>query len=78
MTDKPPTKPKAPKAPKELTETHTYHHFDPLVPKVYVKVVRNTKGFNVEAAISDCATVDQAISLADDAMKKLQAHYPLE
>jgi hypothetical protein len=59
-------------------ETHTYHHYDPPVPKVYVKVVRNTKGFNVEAAVSDCTNVGQAMGLLDDAMKELQRHYPLE
>lgn len=59
----------------EPNEQHIYHHSDGDGPRITVKVERNSRGFNYEAAVSGARTVDEALALLRDAEAKLQAAY---
>jgi hypothetical protein len=58
-----------------MEENHQYHHFDNDGPRVSVKVEKNSKGYNYEAHVSGCKTVDEAMALLNDAVAKLKAAY---
>lgn len=58
-----------------MEEQHIYHHSDSDGPRVSVKVVQNTKGFNYEASVQGCKSVDEAMALLLDAQKKLDAEF---
>jgi hypothetical protein len=60
---------------KPTPDQHIYHHNDNDGPRIYVKVVQNTKGFNYEATVSDAKTVGEAMALLMDAEAKLKAKY---
>lgn len=55
-------------------DTHTYHHNDDQ-PRVSVKVEKNTKGYNYEASVSNCASVETAKALVDEIMASLERTY---
>ena len=58
-----------------MEEQHVYHHNDNDGPRVYVKVEKNTKGFNYEATVSGCKTVEEAMAMLVDAEAKLRQQF---
>lgn len=58
-----------------MDDQHVYHHSDSDGARVYVKVERNTKGFNYEASVTGAKTVDEAMAMLQDAEAKLRAVY---
>lgn len=54
-----------------MDDQHVYHHSDSDFPKAE----KNTKGFNFEAHVQGCKTVDQAMAMLKDATAKLEAEY---
>ncbi len=59
----------------ETMEQHIYTHSDSDGARITVKVEKNTKGFNYEAAVSGATTVEEAMALLKDAQAKLQAEF---
>lgn len=59
----------------QVIETHFYHHYDNDGARVTVKVERNTKGYNWEAAVTGAKTVDEAMVLLEDAEAKLRTKF---
>lgn len=58
------------------TEQHVYHHQDQgYHPTISMKVERNSRGFNWEASVSGCQTVNGALLLLRTAEQALQAEY---
>ena len=58
-----------------MEEQHVYYHNDSDGPRVSVKAEKNSKGFNFEAHVQGCKTVDEAMSLLTEATEKLAAEY---
>lgn len=58
-----------------MEEQHIYHHSDNDGARINVKVEKNTKGFNYEATVTGAKTVEEAMSLLQEAQKKLEATY---
>jgi hypothetical protein len=56
---------------------HVMHHSDhtPITPTINVKAEKNTKGYNYEASVSGCGSVEQAMTLLDTVMQSLQRTY---
>ena len=56
-------------------DQHIYHHDANAGPTITVKAEKNTKGFNYEAAVSGAATVEQAMTLLNQAIDALESRY---
>lgn len=56
-------------------DQHVYHHNIESGPRIYVKVEKNTKGFNYEATVSNAISVDEAMTMLKDAQAKLEAEF---
>lgn len=54
---------------------HVYHHSDNDGPKVYVKVEKNSKGYNWEATVTGVRSVDEALDMLQEAETGLKAMY---
>jgi hypothetical protein len=54
----------------KMEDQHIYHHSNE-TPTVYVKVEKNSKGYNWEVSVSNCKTIDEAVSLLKEAEAKL-------
>lgn len=57
-----------------MDETHVYHHNDDK-PRINVKAEKNTKGYNYEASVTGCESVEQAMTMLDQVMQSLQRTY---
>jgi len=58
-----------------MEEQHVYHHNDNDGPRINVKVVQNTKGFNYEATVTNASSVEEAMKLLVDAQTQLAEKY---
>lgn len=58
-----------------MEEQHIYHHNDSDGIRIYVKVEKNTKGFNYEATVTGAKTVDEAVATLKSAQGALEAQY---
>lgn len=58
-----------------MEEQHIYHHSDSDGARVNVKVERNSRGFNYEATITGAKTVDEAMTMLQEAEGKLKTAY---
>ena len=58
-----------------VNRTDVYHHSDNDGPKIYLKVEKNSKGFNYEASVTGAKTVEEAIKLLKQAEKELNSLY---
>ena len=58
-----------------MEDQHVYHHYDKAEPSITVKAEKNSKGWNFEAAVSGCASVEQAMELLERATQALEAKY---
>jgi hypothetical protein len=58
-----------------MEDQHIYTHNDSDGPRVSVKVEKNSKGFNYEAHVQGCKTVEEAIDLLNLAVVKLTESY---
>jgi hypothetical protein len=54
---------------------HIFHHSGSDVPKVNVKVERNSRGYNWEASVAGAESVEDAISLLATAEERLRLHF---
>lgn len=57
-----------------MEETHVYHHNDEK-PRISVKAEKNTKGYNYEASVTGCESVEQAMAMLDQVMQSLARTY---
>jgi len=57
-----------------MDDQHIYHHNDDK-PRINVKAEKNTKGYNYEASVTGCESVEQAMELLDTVMQSLQRTY---
>jgi hypothetical protein len=53
---------------------HIYHHNDN-APVIFAKVEKNSKGYNFEASVGGCSTVEEALTLLATAMARLESIY---
>jgi hypothetical protein len=58
-----------------INDMNVYNHYDNDGPRVSVKVEKNSKGFNYEAHVQGCATVEVAMLMLKDAIDRLNATY---
>ena len=58
-----------------MEDSHVYHHYDRTPPSITVKAERNSKGWNYEAAVSGCESVEQAMELLIRATQALESQY---
>lgn len=58
-----------------MEEQHVYHHNDNDGPRINVKVEKNSRGFNYEAGVQGCSTVEEAMALLRDAEAQLANAY---
>ena len=56
-------------------DKHIYHHYDSDGARVTVKVEKNSKGYNWEAAVSGAKTVEEAMQKLKEAEAQLLATY---
>jgi hypothetical protein len=56
-------------------EQHVYYHNDNDGPRVNVKVVQNTKGFNYEVTVMNAMSVEEAMKILVDAQTQLAEKY---
>jgi hypothetical protein len=59
----------------KMEEHHIYHHYDTEGVRIYVKVEKNTKGFNYEATVTGAKTVEEAVATLKFAQEALEAQY---
>lgn len=57
-------------------EQHLYHHTVPVGPKLNLKIIQNTKGYNFEITVTGAASVSEAMALIGEAHRALDTHYP--
>lgn len=57
-----------------MEEQHIYNHSD-RPARVNVTVERNTKGFNYGATVVDATSVEEALTLLDEALAGLRARF---
>ena len=57
-----------------LERQDVYHHYDDK-PKVNMKVERNSRGYNWEVTVTGSVSVDEALTIVQDAKKKLSQIY---
>ena len=60
-----------------MDDQNVYYHND-ATPKVAMKVERNSRGFNYEASVSNCASVEEAMALLSNAEQHLRKTYGTE
>lgn len=58
-----------------MEDQHIYHHYEKAQPSITLKVEKNTKGFNYEAAVSGCSGVAEAMALIEQAIGELEARF---
>jgi len=59
----------------QANEVHHYHHSETNGPRLNVKVVKNTKGWNYEITVTGAATPAEALAMIDDTEAQLIARY---
>ncbi|MFZ2992607.1 MAG: hypothetical protein WA061_02720 [Microgenomates group bacterium] len=59
----------------ELPVQHVYNHEDTLEPRINIKVEKNSKGFNYDVTVTEAKSVDEAMELVKDAIKKLKIEF---
>ena len=57
-----------------MEDQHIYHHSEE-IPRISVKVEKNSRGYNWEVSISTAKTIEEAISLLKEAERKLAASF---
>ena len=60
-----------------MEDQHIYHHHDDDKPRVAAKAEKNSRGWNLEASVSNCLTPDQTIALLKEVTDSLQRTYSM-
>ena len=58
-----------------MEDQHIYHHNDADGPRFNVKAERNTKGYNYEATVTGAKSINEALTLLNEAIAQLEAQY---
>ena len=58
-----------------MDDQNVYHHYDNDGPRVNIKVVQNTKGFNYEVTVTGATSVEEAMQILLDAQGKLHSKF---
>ncbi len=58
-----------------MEDQHIYHHNDADGPRINVKAERNTKGYNYEATITGAKSINEVLTLLNEAIAQLETQY---